>query len=228
MHYLPTELCITMYSFFSWNGGFVRKDDAHKCTGQVLFRGAEVSCPKFFPLLARKLSGFARILPGFWPKISYFKDRGGGGAAPLLKGRTPMTMHDLSAVFCLFVLRHICSEKTWYVPCLVIWEKRSAVQGRWQNIANNVVLGASEKYIHFRVSKADIYVCSRILAKRWQLLFSRSVASVRSHCYGWDPDFHIEALAWLHLGASPAVLKPIEVSGGSAPRSSWGLRNCKA
>ena len=53
----------------------------HKRTGRVSFRGAEVSCPNiFFPLLARKSSGFARILPDCSPENSYLKNSRGGGA----------------------------------------------------------------------------------------------------------------------------------------------------
>ena len=37
----------------------------------------------FSPLLARKSSGFARILPDFLPEYGYFQNsRGGGGGAP--------------------------------------------------------------------------------------------------------------------------------------------------
>ena len=35
----------------------------------------------FSPLLARKSSGFARILPDFLPEYGYFQNSGGGGAA---------------------------------------------------------------------------------------------------------------------------------------------------
>ena len=51
--------------------------------------GAEISCPNIilFPLLARKSSGFARILPDFLPENGDFKKSGGGGCSPM--GRTP-------------------------------------------------------------------------------------------------------------------------------------------
>ena len=51
----------------------------------------------FFPLLAQKLSGFARILPDFLPENGYLKNSGGGGGGgggwlqpPTPMARTPM------------------------------------------------------------------------------------------------------------------------------------------
>ena len=67
--------------------------DDHKRTGQVSFRGAEVSCPNiFFPLLARKSSGFAQILPDFLPEYCYLKNSRGAAAPFSPMGRTPMGM----------------------------------------------------------------------------------------------------------------------------------------
>ena len=52
----------------------------HKCTGRVSFRGLKSLARIFFPLLARKSSGFVRILPDFFlPENGYLKNSGGGG-----------------------------------------------------------------------------------------------------------------------------------------------------
>ena len=80
--------------------------------------------------------------------------------------------------------------------------EQNVLRGKADDEISVVVLCVSErseralqKHIHFRVSKADISVWSHILATNWQLLFSRSVASVRSHCTG---GVEIPALRPLH------------------------------
>ena len=52
----------------------------HRRTGPVSFRGLRSVARIFSPLLARKSSGFARILPDFLPEYGYYKNSRGAAA----------------------------------------------------------------------------------------------------------------------------------------------------
>ena len=54
-------------------------DGIHRLTGPVSFRSV---ARIFSPLLARKSSGFARILPDFLPEYGYFENSRGAAAPP--------------------------------------------------------------------------------------------------------------------------------------------------
>ena len=64
----------------------VYQDSSPTCIGvrdQFRLGGLRSVARIFSPLLARKSSGFARILPDFLPEYGYFENsRGGGAAAP--------------------------------------------------------------------------------------------------------------------------------------------------
>ena len=65
----------------------------------------------FSPLLARKSSGFARILLAFWPENDYLKNYR-GATAPSLMHRAPMKVNDqdmitMSVWFLIILIAYI-------------------------------------------------------------------------------------------------------------------------
>ena len=62
----------------------------HKRTGQVSFRGAEVSCPNILSIACTKLSGFVRILPDFVLARKLLFEKFGGGAGGAAAPLSPM------------------------------------------------------------------------------------------------------------------------------------------
>ena len=79
----------------------------HKRMGRVSFRGLKSLARIFFPLLARKSSGFARILLDFFlPENGYLNISRGAGAPLSPMGCTPM------------LAMHSCQKRLWFQTTL--------------------------------------------------------------------------------------------------------------